>query len=145
MGKNIRLQYFKILLSPQGIPPPPFRENIDGCTFFEPAQSTVKPVKNGHSQKDQKLVFKTNYALMQVKSIAECSKRSILQYFRSSLSYHLSLRSLFCCILVAVLHRFYCIFYKSYLFKSFSLLNAYDIVFIKYKYFEYVHTCIIIF
>ena len=32
---------------------------------------------------------------MQVKSIAECSKRSILQYFRSSLSYHLSLRALF--------------------------------------------------
>ena len=32
---------------------------------------------------------------MQVKSIAECSKGSILQYFRPSLSYHLSLRSLF--------------------------------------------------
>ena len=29
---------------------------------------------------------------MQVKSIAECSKGSILQYFRPSLSYHLSLR-----------------------------------------------------
>ena len=34
---------------------------------------TVKPALNGHSQKDQKLVFKTNYCLMQVKSIAECS------------------------------------------------------------------------
>ena len=31
-------------------------------------------MQNGHSQKDQKLVFKTNYRLMQVKSIAECSK-----------------------------------------------------------------------
>ena len=41
------------------------------------------------------LVFKTNYRLMQVKVIAECSKESILQYFRPSLSYHLSLRSLF--------------------------------------------------
>ena len=39
---------------------------------------TVKPALNGHSQKDKKLVFKTNYCLMQVKSIAECS---ILQYF----------------------------------------------------------------
>ena len=39
-----------------------------------------------------------NY-LMQVKSIAECSKGSILQYFRPSLSYHLSLRSLFCLFL----------------------------------------------
>ena len=33
---------------------------------------------------------------MQVKSIAECSKGSILQYFRPSLTCHLSLRSLFC-------------------------------------------------
>ena len=57
---------------------------------------TVKPVLNGHSQKDPKLVFKTNYRLMQVKSIAECTKGSILQYFRHSLSYHLSLRPLFC-------------------------------------------------
>ena len=36
---------------------------------------------------------------MQVKSIAECSKGSILQYFWPSLSYHLSLRSLFCLFL----------------------------------------------
>ena len=41
---------------------------------------TVYPVLSSHSQKDQKLVFKANYLLMQVKSIAECSKRSILQY-----------------------------------------------------------------
>ena len=33
---------------------------------------------------------------MQVKSIAEYSKGSILQYFRPQLSYHLSLRSWFC-------------------------------------------------
>ena len=46
---------------------------------------TVKPVQNGHSQKYPKLVFKTNYCLMQVKSIAECSPWSILQYFRPSL------------------------------------------------------------
>ena len=31
---------------------------------------------------------------MQVNSIAECSKGSILQYFRPALGYHLSLRSL---------------------------------------------------
>ena len=36
---------------------------------------TVKPVLSGHPKKDQKLVFKTDYRLMQVKSIAECSKR----------------------------------------------------------------------
>ena len=31
----------------------------------------VKPVSNGHCQKDQKVVFKTNYPLMLGKSIAE--------------------------------------------------------------------------
>ena len=36
---------------------------------------------------------------MQVKSIAECSPWSILQYFRPSLSYQLLLRSLFCLFL----------------------------------------------
>ena len=54
------------------------------------ADYTVKPVLSGHSKK------KTNYRLMQVKSIAECSKGSILQSFWPPLSYHLLLRSLFC-------------------------------------------------
>ena len=39
---------------------------------------TVKPVYDGHSQKDRIFVFKTNYRLMQVKRIAESSKGSIL-------------------------------------------------------------------
>ena len=59
------------------------------------ADYTVKPVCSGHSKK------KTYYCLMQVKSIAECSKGSILQYFQPSLSYHLLLRSLFCLFWVA--------------------------------------------
>ena len=60
---------------------------------------TVKPVLSGHSKRRPKLVFKTYYRLMQVKRFAECSKGSILQYFRPSLSYHLSLRSLICLFL----------------------------------------------
>ena len=44
------------------------------------ANNTVNPLS-----KDRISVFKTNYRLMQV-------KRSILQYFRPSLGYHLSLR-----------------------------------------------------
>ena len=36
---------------------------------------------------------------MQVKSIAECSKWSILQYFSPSLTFYLPLRSLFCLFL----------------------------------------------
>ena len=47
-------------------------------------QGTVKLVLNRHSQKEHKLAFKTNYRLMQVKSIAECSKGSILLYFGPS-------------------------------------------------------------
>ena len=60
---------------------------------------TVKPVLSGHSKEHQKLVFNTNYRLMQVESIAECSNPSILQYFRPSLSYHFPLRPLFCLFL----------------------------------------------
>ena len=54
---------------------------------------TVKPVLSGHSNK------KTNYRLMQVKSIAECSTGSILQSFRPSVSYHFLLGFLFCLFL----------------------------------------------
>ena len=49
---------------------------------------------------DRKLIFKTNYRLMQVKSIAKCSKSlEHLRYFRPSFSYHLSFRRLFCLFL----------------------------------------------
>ena len=50
---------------------------------------TVKPVLSSHSKRRPNMVIKPDYRLMQVKSIAECSK--ILQYLRPSLSYHLSL------------------------------------------------------
>ena len=46
-------------------------------------------------KKDQKLVLKNDNRLMQVESIAECSKGSILQYFQPSLSYHLFVFSIF--------------------------------------------------
>ena len=46
------------------------------------ADYTVKLVLSGPSKK------KTNYRLMQVKSIAECSNGGILQPFRPSLTYH---------------------------------------------------------
>ena len=49
--------------------------------------------------KRPKMVFKTNYRIMHVKSIAECSKGNILQYYRPSLNYQLSLRYLFCLFL----------------------------------------------
>ena len=45
---------------------------------------TVNLCKTATLKKDQKLVVKTNFRLMQVKSIAECSKGSILQNFGPS-------------------------------------------------------------
>ena len=60
---------------------------IDICILT--ADYTVKPVLSGHSKK------KTNYRLIQVKSVAECSKGSILESFWPSLSYHLLLRYMF--------------------------------------------------
>ena len=50
---------------------------------------------SGHSKRTPKEFFYTDYRLMQVKSIAECSKWSIRQYFQPSLSYHLSIGSFF--------------------------------------------------
>ena len=52
--------------------------------------STVKPVLSGHSKEDQKLVFKTDYRLMQVESIAEYSpllfKTFVFSLFKQGLS-----------------------------------------------------------
>ena len=60
---------------------------------------------------------------MQFKSIAECSKGSILQYFRPSLSYHLSLRPLFVCFLSGGLRQV--LLYG----KCFKMLNSFLFLF----------------
>ena len=44
--------------------------------------------KESNKKKRKKKKKKTNYRLMQVKSIAECSKGGILQYFRPSLFHY---------------------------------------------------------
>ena len=43
--------------------------------------STVKPVLRGHSKRRTKLVFKTDYRLMKVESIAECSLGAFCNIF----------------------------------------------------------------
>ena len=63
------------------------------------ADYTVKSDLSGQSKK------KTIYRLMQVKIIAECSKGSILQSFRPSLSFLLLLKSLFCLFLSGCLRQ----------------------------------------
>ena len=74
--------------------------------YVQAKGNTVKPVLSGHSKRTSKLVFKTDYRLMKVQSIAECSKGSILQYFRPSLSYHLSLIFCFCLFLSGGLREY---------------------------------------
>ena len=54
-----------------------------------PITLTLKPVLRCHSKRTQKLVFKTDYLLMQVKSIAEWAKGSILQYSGTKLAHNL--------------------------------------------------------
>ena len=63
-------------------------------------KSVLKPdmysktcVKRPLKKNAKNVFFKTDYRLMQVKSIAECSKGSILQYFRPSLSYHFYIKT----------------------------------------------------
>ena len=41
--------------------------------FQQACKFTVKPALSGHSKRTPKLVFKADYRLMPVKSIAECS------------------------------------------------------------------------
>ena len=75
---------------------------------------TLISVFSDHSQKDQKWFYKANYRLMQVKSIAECSKGSILQYFRPAFGYLVTLRP-FCIFLCGRLIQYCtCLFALHY-------------------------------
>ena len=73
--------------------------NMFKCKFVD----TVKTVLSGHSKRRPKLFFKTNCHLMQIKSIAECSKGSILDYFQPSSSYHLPLFMIF--LVISIFHQ----------------------------------------
>ena len=53
-----------------------------GPNHLQRLSSAEDKLQPAATQKEvQKLVFKTDYSLMQFKSIAECSKGSILQFF----------------------------------------------------------------
>ena len=54
--------------------------------WWELIENTVKPVLSGHSKIDKTNILMINGSLMKVKSIAECSPWSILQYFWPALS-----------------------------------------------------------
>ena len=65
-------------------------------------------VLSGHSKRTPKMVFNTEYCLMEVKRIAECSPWSILQYFRPPLSYCFPLRPWFSIFLSGRLRQVTC-------------------------------------
>ena len=60
---------------------------------------TVKPVLSGHSKRRPKIVFQDRLSLNAGQKYCRMLQESILQYFRPSLSYNLSLRPLFCLFL----------------------------------------------
>ena len=51
----------------------PYSVKHEAIFSLKVKEGTVKPVLSGHSKRTPKMVFNTNYHLMQVKSIAECS------------------------------------------------------------------------
>ena len=57
--------------------------------------TSVKPVISGHSKIDKTNILKPCGSSMQVKSIAECSPWSILQYFWPALSHNWSWKAIF--------------------------------------------------
>ena len=69
-----------------------------GCNTTQD-NSTVKPVLSGHSNRRPKIGFQDQLLLNSGQKHCRMLQESILQYFPPSLSYHLSLRSLFCLFL----------------------------------------------
>ena len=73
-----------------------------------------------HSKKDQKLVFKTNYRLMQVKSIAECSKGTTLEHSEILLTFI----KLSFVIKIFVMSIFECHFTQGLLYTVLEWINS---------------------
>ena len=63
------------------------------------SDTTVKTCVKRPLSKRPKNGFQDQLSLNAGQNVAECAKGSILQYFRPSLSYYLSLRSLLCLFL----------------------------------------------
>ena len=61
--------------------------------------ATVKPVLSRHTNRRRKISFQDRLSLNAGQKYCRMLQESILQYFQPSLSYHLSLRPLFCLFL----------------------------------------------
>ena len=69
------------------------------------AYCTVKPVLSGHSKGRPKIGFQGRLLLNAGQKYCRMLQESILQYFLPSLSYHLSLRTMFCIFLSGLLRQ----------------------------------------
>ena len=75
------------------------------CMDMIAAEKTVKPVLNGHSKRRPKIGFQDQLLLNAGQTYCRMLQESNLQYFRPSLSFHLSLSSLFCLFLSGCLRQ----------------------------------------
>ena len=79
MDKNVKLGDFGLARVLQH--DTSFANTFVGTPYYMSPVRTVKPVLSGHSKIDKTQILMTNGSLMKVKSIAECSLWSIVQYF----------------------------------------------------------------
>ena len=63
------------------------------------ASGTERPAFSGHSKRQPKICFQDQLSLNAGQVYCRMLQESILQHYRPSLSYHLSLRPLFCLFL----------------------------------------------
>ena len=70
-----------------------------GLHFWFMIPNTVKPVSSDHSKRTPKIGFQDRLSLHTGQKYCKMLQESILQNFRPSLRYHLSLRPLFCLFL----------------------------------------------
>ena len=108
--------------------------------FYTFAIITVKPVLSGHSKKKTKnWLSRPIISLNAGQKYCKMLLWSILQYFRPSLSYHLSLRPLFCLFLIGLLREVLLYqnllswsirysFYGKYFFQRLDYSEARDIL-----------------
>ena len=88
---------------------------------------TVKPVLSGHSKTPPKMVFNTDYRVMQVKSIAECSKREHSAIFSTFIKLPFSIKTFVLSIFKRLLDTGFTVFISSSYFILNDLSPPYDI------------------
>ena len=113
------------IIRDEGVVPPGQENKLLEISLFIALKCTVKPVLSGQSKRRPKISLQDRLSLNAGQKYCRMLSWSILQYFRPSLSYHLSLRPLFClflsdcfrqvllCVNVLCTNRFFLLVYYS--------------------------------